>query len=392
VALMVLFQAASSALTPLFVVYQRMWGFSSATVTLVFAIFVFGLLATLLVAGALSDHLGRRPVLLAALGLEALALALFWSAGGVPVLLAARLVQGVATGLVLPALGATLVDANPPQAPGRAAVVNGVVPIGGLAFGSLACGALAQYAPDPTRLVWAVLLAALVPAVLAVLALPEFAGRRPGALGSLAPRLGVPRALRRDVYALVPIIVASWALGGLYLSLGPSAAMGLFGVGDRFAGGLVATLLCGTGAVTAFAVRGWRTPLVQRTSVTLLAVGTAVTLAATLGHSLGLAVVGTLVAGVGYGASGLATLGAMARLAGPVAPAERGALFAVAYTVAYLSFSLPALAAGYASGRVGLRSTIVGYSVVVIVVAVVACAVVELRRAVARRGTPTASG
>ncbi|HEX5117440.1 MAG TPA: MFS transporter [Pseudonocardiaceae bacterium] len=369
VAIMVLFQAAASAPTPLYVVYQRMWGFSSATLTLVFAIFVLVLLATLLVAGALSDHVGRRPVLLAGITLEAVALLLFLFAGGVSTLLAARAVQGVATGLILPTLGATVVDLNPPHRPRAATVVNGVVPVGGLAVGSIACGALVQYGPDPTRLVWLLLLGTLVLAFVAVLALPESSARRPGVARSLVPRLGVPQRLRGDVVALVPVIVASWALGGLYLSLGPSAAAAVFGVTNHFLGGLVATLLCGTGAVAAFVFAVRRTAA-GRASVTLLAVGTALTLVGVLTGEVATAIAGTVVAGVGYGASGLATFGRMAGL--PAQPAERGELFAVGYTVAYLAFSLPALAAGFASTRIGLHTTVVAYAAVVIVVAVAA--------------------
>ena len=379
IAIMVLFQAASSALTPLYVVYQRSWGFSPAIITAIFAVFVFGLLCALLVAGRLSDYLGRRPVMLASIALEALALLLFLLAGNVSMLLVARAVQGIATGMILPALGATVVDFNPPHAPGRAAVVNGVVPIGGLAFGSLACGALAQYAPDPTHLVWALLLGAVALAALVVVALPESSARRAGVIGSLRPRLGVPRRLRRDVYPLVPIIVASWALGGLYLSLGPSAAMSVFGVGSHFVGGLVATLLCGTGAVTAFALRASSTTVVSRISTVLLAAGTTVTLLGVLSGSLVLAIIGTLVAGVGYGASGLATFGTIAKVAGPADAIERGGLFAVAYTVAYLGFSLPAVAAGYATTRIGLHTTVVVYSGFVIVVGLVAVAIRHIR-------------
>ena len=85
--------------------------------------------------------------------------------------------------------------------------------------------------------------------------LPEASARRPGGRASLIPRVGVPVGLRADVYTIIPILVASWALGGLYLSLGPSAAAGMFGITSHLVGGLVATLLCGTGAVTAFALR-----------------------------------------------------------------------------------------------------------------------------------------
>ncbi|HVV22352.1 MAG TPA: MFS transporter [Pseudonocardiaceae bacterium] len=377
IALMLLYQAAASAPTPLYVVYQRMWGFSSAVVTLVFATFVFGLLCSLLVLGGLSDRVGRRPVLVASIAVEAVAVLMFLVAGNVTVLVVARAVQGVATGAVLPALGATLVDIDPR----RAAVANGVVPIGGLALGSLATGALAQYGPDPTHLVWALLLGAMVLAFPAVFTIP--AARRPDVPRSVVPRPGVPRRLRPDVYALVPVIVASWALGGLYLSLGPSAAAGVFGITSHLVGGLVATLLCGTGAVTAFALRTTAKGIVLRLSVSLLTAGTAVTLLGALGGSVGFAVVGTLVAGVGYGASGLATLGGLAVLG---AGAD---VFAFAYLVAYLSFSVPAVAAGYASAHVGLHATVVVYSVVVVAIGLAALAVLELRRKNAGRSAST---
>ena len=387
-AILVLFQAVSSAPAPLYVVYQRLWGFSSATLTLIFAIFVFGLLSSLLVLGGLSDYLGRRPVLAASIAAEAAALVVFLLAGNVTALLIACLVQGVATGMVLPALGAAIVDFNPPQAPGRAAVVSGVVPFGGLAVGALVCSSLVQYAPDPTHLVWALLLGAMTLALLAVLALPEPSARQPGAVRSLVSRLGVPHRFRGDVYALMPVIVASWALGGLYLSLGPSVAVTVFGVTSHFLGGMVVALLCGTGAVTAFALRGWPATVVLRVSMAMLAAGIALTLTGMLSGSVAAALAGTVVSGIGYGASGLAAFGSMARIAGPADPAERGGLFAVAYTVAFLAFSLPAVAAGYATTQVGLPATVAVYSVLVIVVALVAFAVQEVRSARRRCAAP----
>lgn len=382
VGILLLFQAAASAATPLFVVYQHRWGFSPAVITLIFAVFVLGLLGSLLIGGGLSDYRGRRPVLLTSLILEAVAMLLFLLADGTPMLLAARLVQGVASGLALPAIGATLVDFSPPHAPDRAAAVNAVGPLAGLALGSLLSGALVQWGPDPARLVWALLLGLTLLAIPVVAAWPGPAVRRAGAIRSLLPRLGVPPRLRADVLALAPLLVASFALGGLYLSLGPSAARSVFGITGHFTGGLVATLLCGTGAVTAYLLRRHPgTPLVLRLSVTLLAAGTAVTLAGVLLHVTALAVAGTLTAAVGYGASALGTFGMLARLAIPVGPAERGQLFAVAYTIAYLAFSVPAVVAGYVATGQGLYRTVVGYAVMVIVVAVAAFAAQEARLA-----------
>jgi hypothetical protein len=358
----VLFMAASSAPSPLYVVYQRQWDFSPTVLTTVFAVYVLGMIASLLVLGALSDHLGRRPVLLSALALEALSMVLFLVADGVPVLLAARLVQGVATGAAMTALGAALADLNPAHAPHRAGVVTGAAPALGLGLGALGCGLLVQYGPHPTRLVYALLLAGVLLAGAVLLALPETVGRRPGAARSLRPRLHVAPHHRADLLGLVPILVASWALGGLYLSLGPSVAVGLFGLSSHVVGGLVVTLLTVPAALTALALRGWPVARTLALGAGLLLAGTAVALAGVEEHSLTTAALGTVIAGIGFGGSSLAGFGTLARMA---APAERGELFSVAFVISYVSFSVPAVAAGVAVGRTGLHETFVAYAATV---------------------------
>jgi len=381
-AIFVLFTAASSAPSPLYVVYQQEWRFSATTLTVVFAVYVVGLLGSLLIVGALSDYVGRRPVLAAAVALEAVALVLFIAAGGVTILAAARLAQGIATGAALTTLGAALVDLNPAHAPGRAGAVNGVAPLAGLAVGGLGCGALVQLAPAPTHLVYALLLAGMALAAVLVARMPETSARRRGGLSSLAPRVRIPARLRADVYGLVPILVASWALGGLYLSLGPSVAASLFGLHNHLVGGLVVTLLCGTGAATAFVLRAHPTDQVLRGAAIMLASGMLVTLTGVEVHAAALAGAGTVIAGVGFGASALGSFGTLARIA---APEERGELFAVAYVISYLAFSVPAVMAGFASTSVGLRTTAIVYGVGVVALGFAALAA---QREIARRSQP----
>jgi len=386
-AITVLFMAASSAPSPLYVVYQQNWGFSAATLTVVFAVYVLGLLSAVLVVGALSDHVGRRPVLAAAIALEAAALVLFLLADGVGLLLVARLAQGIATGAAITTLGATLVDLDPPHAPGRAGTTNGVATVGGLAVGAIGCGALVQFAPAPTHLVFALLLAGMAAAAVIVVRMPETSARRPGGLASLRPRIGLPARLRPEFFAVVPTLVAGWALGGLYLSLGPSVAASLFGLRDHLVGGLVVTLLCGTGALTAFALRHVPVARVLAGASASLAIGTLVTLGAVVAGSTALAATGTVVAGVGFGAAAVGTFGTFARIA---APAERGELFAVAYTIAYLAFSVPAVIAGVATGLVGLRPTAEVYGLVVVVLGVAAVAAQSALAARRGRTAPAA--
>jgi MFS family permease len=395
-AIFVTFTAASSAPSPLYVVYQAQWGFSSTTLTMVFAVYVLGLLGSLLVVGALSDHIGRRPVLAAAVALEALALVLFILAPGVTVLAIARIAQGIATGAAMTTLGATLVDLNPPHAPGRAGLVSSVAPTAGLAIGALGTGALVQYGPAPTHLVYALLLAGMAVAGVIVALMPETSIGRPGALASLKPRVAIPARLRTEVFALVPVLVASWALGGLYLALGPSVAATLFGLDSHLIGGLVVTLLCGTGAITAFALRETDAQRVLGLAAGLLAAGMALTLVAVEDGSIALAATGTIVAGVGFGAAALGSFGTLARIA---APSERGELFAVAFVMAYLAFSLPAVVAGFAATSAGLHDTTVVYGAGVVALSLAALAaqwVLTMRRregavpAVCPQGRPCA--
>jgi len=377
----VLFLAASSVPSPLYVVYQAAWGFSAATLTIVFAVYVLFLLTSLLVVGGLSDHVGRRPALAVALAVQTAAVVLFLVAGNVTTLLVARAVQGAATGAAITAMAATLVDLHPR----RAGLANAATPLIGLALGALGCGLLVEYAPAPTRLVWIVLLAgfAVVAVVLAVL--PETAPRRAGALASLRPRRRIPAGPRADVLAITPVLAASWALGGLYLSLGPSVAAQLLGLQSHLVGGIVVTLLCGIGALSAIVAFRRSPESLLAPAGGLLAIGTLISLAGlALGSPLGTAA-GTVVAGVGFGSASLACFGTLARIA---APEVRGELMAVAYTIAYLAFSVPAVIAGFVTVQVGLRPVAEGYGLVVValgVTAVVARAlVVRSRRAATR--------
>ena len=368
-AILALYLAASAAPTPLYVVYQDEWGFSATTLTLVFALYVFGLLATLLVFGRLSDHVGRRPVIAAAIALEVVAMLFFVVADGVPVLGGARVVQGVATGLAMTAMGAALVDLNPPENPSLAGIVSGMAPIGGLAIGALAAGALVEYGPWSTSLIYLLILVGLAAAALVAWRMPETGSPRPGALGSLRPQLGVPPRLRPELFALVPILIASWGLGGLYLSLGPSVAAEIFDLRNHVVGGLVVTLLCGTGAVVIYRLRAWELPRALMLSAVFLAAGLTVTLAGLVAETVVLAALGTLIAGIGFGASARGTFGTIASIA---LPEERGGLFAVFYVICYLAFSLPALAAGLASTEAGLRPTAIVYAAAALVLSLLA--------------------
>jgi predicted MFS family arabinose efflux permease len=370
-AALLLLTFAAAAPSPLYVVYQSAWGFSSGTLTVVFAVYALFLLIALITVGSLSDHLGRKPLLFASLLLEAGAMLLFAEARSVGWLLLARAVQGFATGAATGTLSAALVDLQPERSPGFGALINGAASTLGLALGAFGAGLLVQYAPAPRVLVFALLIAGFLAATAALALIPETAPRRPGALASLLPRARVPRRARRAFLAALPGLIAVWALGGLYLSLAPSLAVGVLHVRNHLVGGLVISTLTASGTVGSLLMRTRPARLSVRIGSIALCVGVLGTLTALGVHGVGLFFAMTAVAGFGFGAAFLGALSSVAPLA---AVEERAELFAAVYVVSYLAFSAPAVAAGFTAPHLGLLPTAIGYGAAVALLAVLSLA------------------
>ena len=365
--MLVLFLAASAVPTPLYRVYQARWGFSAAVLTAVFAVYVLFLLMTVLIFGSLSDHAGRRPVIITALAADTAAAILFLLAPGVEALFAARALQGIAVGLAATAIGAALLDLRP--AGSLAPLVTSNAGTAGLALGALGTSVLVQYGPVSAKLVWWLLLGAFLAAVLLVAATPEPGTVRPGALASLRPDIGVPRQARGTFARAVPCLVAVWALGGFYLSLGPSLAVQLSGSHNLLWGGVITFLLTGLGTVTASAFRNAAPPAVMLGGCLGLFVGAVITVAAIVTGTAALLLLGTATAGLGFGP---ANVGAYRVIMARAAPSDRAGLIAAVSVVNYLAFGLPALIAGIATSHFGLHGTALAYSAVIALLAAAA--------------------
>ena len=372
--------AAASAPSPLYPVYQRLWGFSAFTLTIIFAVYVFALLAALLTVGSLSDRVGRRPVASAGLVLLAVGMLLFAIAGGPGGLIAARVVQGFAVGAATGTTTAMIMDSAPN--PRWGSIISSAVPSLGIVIGAVLAGALVQFAPLPRQLVFWILAAVYVLLAALVWTIPESArgdATSPEPLWrSLLPSAGLPAKTRSTFLALVPSMSATWALGGLYLSLGSSVLRVILGVQSHFVVGIVLGVFFAAG--TTGAVASTALPARGRDGISYgtLAGGVLITIAAMLSATLPLYVAGSLIAGFGFGASFRSAVNAL----GEEAPTDqRGEVFATMYVVSYLAFSLPALAAGLAVEKFGLTSTAVTYGVAEVALVAVAtgAAIVQAR-------------
>jgi hypothetical protein len=356
------FSASGAAPTPLYHQYQESFGLTPFVLTIIFAAYVLSLLMALLTVGSLSDYIGRRPAIFAALVLNIAAMAMFMAAQSALALIVARTVQGFATGLATATLGAAILDTDRSRGP----VLNSITAFGGLTAGSLGAAALVTYAPDPGQLVYFVLLAMSAIEALVLWHMPETAQPKPGAFASLRPHVSVPKQARRALARLTPVTIASWALGGFYFSLMPSLVRVATGVTLPIVGGLVVSALTLSGALSVLTLRPVAAKRILGGGIIALASGVAITLAGVQAQLVWLMLVGTILSGAGFGAAFSGTM----RTVLPLATAdERAGLLSAFYVEGYLSFSLPAVITGFAAPIVGLTAAADVYGAAVILMA-----------------------
>src|ERR1700733_14829513 len=249
----ILIAASSSAVTPLYHLYQASMHLTPFWITIVFASYVASLLAALLTVGGLSDYVGRRPVILAALLLNAAAMVLFSEARDVGQLILARMVQGLCVGVGTTAMGAAILDTSRARGP----LLNSVTAFLGMTAGSLGAAALITFASDPLHRVYEVLLGLTALMIALLYVMPESSTRKTGALASLLPQIRVPPQSRAILARLTPANIAAWSLGGLYLSLMPTLVATTMGIASPWVGGVVVAALMLTAAIAVATSRNW---------------------------------------------------------------------------------------------------------------------------------------
>ncbi|WP_079538262.1 MFS transporter [Bradyrhizobium lablabi] len=359
-----LIAASSAAVTPLYRLYQESMHLTPFWITIVFATYVASLLAALLTVGGLSDYVGRRPVILAALLLNAAAMILFAEARDVGQLILARAVQGLCVGVGTTALGAAILDTNRARGP----LLNSVTAFLGMTAGSLGAAALITFAPDPLHRVYDVLLGLTALMIALLWVMPESTTRKAGALASLRPQVSVPTQSRSVLIRLTPANVAAWALGGLYLSLMPTVVATAMGVHSPWVGGVVVSALMLTAAVAVARFRDWPARRLILTGTSTLPLGVAVSMFGIQQQQVAALLAGTVIAGAGFGSTFSGTLRALLPTAGPH---QRAGLLSAFYLQSYLAFSLPAVAAGLSVPLIGLSTAAYIYGAVIILLAVI---------------------
>ena len=362
---------AAGALTPLLVVYKDQWGFPASLLTLAFAAYAIGFLAALLTLGSLSDRIGRRPVLIGALTVQLASNVMFLVAPDVGWVIAARIVQGIAGGAATAAFTASLVELAPPNRKRLGAILGSVGVTGGLALGSLLAGLAIQLSPQANAIVFVILTVVTILGIVVAALSPETVTRAPGALRSLIPRVSVPAAVRQEFVAAAPVLAAVWMLAGLSGGLAPSMVRSVFHLDSGLLNGVTGFVAPATSAVIGLAFTRLDPRLTMTVGIYASVVGPIGIIGGVLAGSLATMIIGQVIAGVGFGAAFTAAL----RLILPLAAGhQRAGVVAAIYVVSYVAFGVPIVIAGYLAGPLGVVPTVVWYSAVAVLLALISLA------------------
>jgi MFS family permease len=338
--------------TPLYGLYREEFGFSAFLVTVIFAAYAVGVIAALLLFGALSDQIGRKPVLLGGLGCSLLSAAIFLVAGGTAALFVGRVVSGLSAGVFTGAATATLLEIAGPENRHRATLGATLVNMAGLGLGPLLAGVLSEAFGAPLRVVFAVDLVAvlLLAALLAMLPEPGHRADHP----RLAPqRPGVPSEVRGVFVPAALGAFAGFAVLGLFTAVAPSVMTQLLGVTHRAVVGLVVFAVFACSAAGQAAMDRIPIHLAQRVGVLTLALGVVLLGLGVLTTTLALLVAGGMVSGLGQGLSfraGLASVTSAARAE------QRGEVSSTFFVVAYVAISLPVVGVGVLASQTDLKT------------------------------------
>ncbi|MFJ2394461.1 MFS transporter [Streptomyces sp. NPDC087843] len=356
--------AATAAPIPLFNTYRAEDGFTNASISLAVVTYSVGTIATLLVLGRLSNHLGRRLTAIASLGLLLLGCLLLLNVYDLGTLLAGRLLMGVGAGLASSSLTSYIVDTAPNRPEWLASVASSQGPMLGLTLGAIASGALVQFAPWPRELIYLVCAGLLVLAAALIVISPETAKSTPGAWRSLIPRVRVPARVKHLLPVAAAVFLATWATGAFYQAFMPALVADQLHTYSPLFLGLVFAAYMAPSVLGAPVGGRFTSAAAQRIGMTIFLAGWIGIVAAISIGTLALFIAATVVAGAGQG---IAISAATRGLLYDSTLADRAPTFSTIYLLCYSGAAFPSLISGQLSNAFSLPQIALGYGGLAIV-------------------------
>jgi MFS family permease len=352
--------AAVGSTVPLFNVYRAEDGFTNADISLTVGAYSAATLATLLVLGRLSNHVGRRPTSISSLSLVLIGCLLLLNVHEIDVLIVGRLLMGVGAGLASSSLTSYIVDSAPARPAWLASVASSQTVMLGLAVGAVASGALVQFGPWPRDLIYLVIVGLLLVCVVLISVSPETVNQTPVQWRSLRPSVRVSVRVRHLFPVTTAVLLSTWAVGAFYQAFVPALVQNQLRTNSPLVLGLVFAAYMGSSAGGAPLGARLSPAAAQRLGMVLFLVGMTGFIAAIATGTLVLFFVSTIVAG---GAQGIAISAATRGVLQGSTLDDRAPIFSVIYLISYSGATIPALIAGQLSGAFSVPQLALGYGI-----------------------------
>ncbi len=357
---------ANNAVSTTYVLYQKRFGLTSLTITMIFATYAIATLVALMMFGRLSDDIGRKPLMIAGTCLVIASTVIFLFAGGTTELFLGRAFMGLATGTVTSAGSAALVELQPNHDSQRASLFTTLGFLSGAALGPLIFGAVEQYVAHPMTTPFLVELGIELLGLIGLLTLKEPALNRSKTMAWRPRRPVVPFEIRSRFVIAGLVVAIGWMVGGIYASLSGSLDRQLLHVSSLGQVGIILFVFAFVGGLSQmmFRTKPPRTTMVV--GIFAQVVGVICVESALFSASAVLFLIATVITGVG---NGLCFIGSLALVQEIAPPGMKAELVAAYNLVAYFALSLPIVGVGFLADTVGLKLATLAFTVALIVLA-----------------------
>lgn len=360
--------AASSAPIPFYATYRETIGLTNGDLSMTSVAYFIGTVISLLVFARLSNYLGRRPVVLAVLGLSAVGCLMFFFINNAGMFLLGRFIQGLSCGLASSSVAAYVVD-NAPESPEwlGTAVTSGA-PMIGLALGAFGSGALKQYGSGSLSLIFGILIIILACCAVLILISPETVTRTSGASTSLVPQIRVPQNIRNLLPAASATFIGTWAIGGFFQAFSAPMATEQLGTMNTMIAAAIFACMMAPNVIGGSLTGRVKPAVAQRIGMSVFFLCILVIVVSLRAG----AVIPFLIASIFASAAwGMAFTGSMRGMLNRISQEDRAGVLSTIYLISYSGAAIPNLIVGKLPKTLNLFHISVGYAVLVAVACIV---------------------
>jgi MFS family permease len=359
--------AVATLPSPLYGLYRTRDHLSALTITVVYAIFAGGTIATLQRDSSIAARVGRRGMMLGAVATMMLAVGVLAAWKDLPGLLIGRLLTGVSVGLAAGTAITHLIElrarADPHASAVRARTIGTSVNVGALGVGPLIAGCLAQWVSQPLTVPYLVFVGLGAVALAGLWAASETGAPTPPVTSENRPA-GSRRPVRLPVPAAAATL-AAFSANGLFAGLSGLFLATTLHRPSHALSGATLFLVFSCGVASQLATARWQALRVLALGMISMLAGLVLLVVSVRlsAPSLALFLIGGALIGAGSGAVFKGTTGLVLE-ASP--PESRLTMTSALLIALFVGLSVPVIGAGVALSQGGSApDTVLGFAILV---------------------------